>query len=62
MKSTTELFRLVDRSHVIAAIKQLDAGSTSRFADSIKFDLLYQGNRYPPKEVAGLALEQMTGK
>jgi hypothetical protein len=62
MKSTTELFRLVDRAHVIAAIKQLDAGSTSRFADSIKFDLLFQGKRYPPKEVAGIALEQMTGK
>jgi MrcB-like, N-terminal domain/Domain of unknown function (DUF3883) len=62
MKSTIELFRQLERQHVIAAIKKLDAGGTSRFANSIKYDLLFQGKRYPPKEVVGIALEQMTGK
>ncbi|MGB4560046.1 MAG: DUF3578 domain-containing protein [Burkholderiaceae bacterium] len=62
MRSTTELFRSLERKYVIQALKQLDAGASSRFADSIKFDLLYQGKRYPPKEVAGLALEQITNK
>lgn len=60
MKSTTELFRTLQRTHVLEAIKELDAGVTSRFADSVKFDLLFNGKRYPPKEVAGLALEGLS--
>ena len=59
MRSTTELLRTLPREHVIEAIKELDGGVTSRFADSVKFDLLYNGNRYPPKEVVGLALERL---
>ena len=60
MKSTTELFRTLQRTHVLEAIKELDAGVTSRFADSVKFDLLFNGKRYPPEEVAGLALEGLS--
>lgn len=60
MKKTTELFRILDRHHVLQALLKLDEGATSRFADSVKFDLVHQGKRYPPKEVAGLALENMT--
>jgi hypothetical protein len=41
----------------LQAITQLDNGAKSKFSDSFKFDVLFQGKRYPPKEVAGLALE-----
>lgn len=57
MPSITELFANLERSHFLAAIEQLGAGTASRFADSKKFDVLFQRKRYAPKEVAGLALE-----
>ena len=62
MNTTTELFRQVSRQHILHAITQLDNGAESKFADSIKFDVLFQGKRYPPKEVAGLALEILANK
>ena len=62
MNTTTELFRQVSRQHILHAIAQLDNGAQSKFADSIKFDVLFQGKRYPPKEVAGLALEILANK
>lgn len=62
MKSTTELFRQVSRQNVLEAINLINNGAKSKFADSIKFDVLFQGKRYPPKEVAGLALENFTNK
>src|SRR5262245_46387249 len=62
IESTTELFARLGRDHVLAALRQLDAGATTRFADSRKFDVLYRGKRYAPKEVGGLALEALTGR
>jgi len=62
MKTTTELFRQVSRQNILEAISQINDGARSKFADSIKFDVLFQGKRYPPKEVAGLALENLTNK
>ena len=62
MKTTTELFRQVSRQNVLEAISQINNGAISKFSDSIKFDVLFQGKRYPPKEVAGLALENFTNK
>ena len=57
MKSVPELLALLEREHVLSAIKQLNAGASTHFAESTKFDLIYRGKRYAPKEVAGLALE-----
>ncbi len=62
MNTTTELFRQLSRQHILDAITQLDNGAQSKFSDSIKFDVLFQGRRYPPKEVAGLALEILANK
>jgi hypothetical protein len=62
MNTTTELFKQLSRQHILHAITQLDNGAQSKFSDSIKFDVLFQGRRYPPKEVAGLALEILANK
>lgn len=48
---------MLDRQQVLQAIHRLDEGTLTRFADSTTFYLLYQGKRYAPKAVAGLALE-----
>jgi 5-methylcytosine-specific restriction protein A len=58
--SVGKLLAGIDEEHILAAIALLDKGATSRFADSTRFDVLYLGRRYPPKEVAGLALEALT--
>lgn len=57
MPSVTELLATLEREHVLMALEQLDAGAKTRFAESIKFDVVYKGKRYAPKEVTGLALE-----
>ncbi|NWL18619.1 hypothetical protein DM828_04690 [Pseudomonas umsongensis] len=57
MLSVTELLSTLEREHVLMALEQLDAGAKTRFAESIKFDVVYTGKRYAPKEVTGLALE-----
>ncbi|WP_158300750.1 MrcB family domain-containing protein [Chromobacterium sp. ATCC 53434] len=57
MPIIAELLSLLDRQQVLQAIHRLDEGTLTRFADSTAFDLLYQGKRYAPKAVAGLALE-----
>lgn len=62
MTSTTALLNALEKHHFDAAIKQLDADTQTAFADSTKFDVTYQGRRYPPKALAGLALEVLTGR
>lgn len=57
----TELLGSLQRQHVEQALRQLDAGAVTRFSDSVKYDLIFAGKYYPPKRVAGLALEIMTG-
>lgn len=57
MPSLTELLANLERKHLLMAFEQLDAGAKTRFAQSIKFDVIYAGKRYAPKEVIGLALE-----
>jgi len=62
MSSIAHLFRSLEPSHVIAAINQIDNGRISKFANAVKYNLIYQGKKYHPKEVAGIALENMTGQ
>src|SRR6266567_447334 len=51
----------IHREHIIAAIHDLDAGVHHRFGDSTHYDLLYEGRRYPPKAVVGLAAGKLLG-
>lgn len=62
MKQITELLSALTRPYVEQAIIKLDQNAPTFFAESIKYDLLISGRRYPPKRVAGLALELMTGQ
>ncbi len=59
MKSVTELLAALKREHVLRALEQLNGGVKTQFAESIKFDLVFKGKRYVPKEVIGLALENV---
>lgn len=45
----------LERSHIVQGIKLFNAGHAHGFADSTKFDLLFEGRHYPPKAVVGLA-------
>ena len=62
MRIKSELFKGITREHLVDAIRQIDLGHSSKFSDSTKFDVLYEGKRYPPKEVVGLALEKLHGR
>lgn len=52
----------IAREHLLAAIRDLDAGAVHRFGMSTGYDVLHEGRRYPPKPVVGLAAGKLTGK
>ena len=47
---------------VLRAIRDLDRGIHHRFGESTEYDLLYEGRRYPPKAVVGLAARRVLGR
>jgi hypothetical protein len=57
MLSVTEMLSTLEREHVLKALDQLDMGAKTYFAESTKFDVVFKGKRYAPKEVTGLALQ-----
>ena len=50
------------REHVMKAIEDLDNGVPSLFGPSKKFDLEFEGRRYPPKAVLGGAMSHLLGR
>ena len=52
----------IARGHVIAATEFIDNGLSTNFGSSRRYDLLYEGRRYAPKAVLGLAAQLLTGK
>lgn len=46
----------ITREHVLKALTELDAGVQHGFGTSRKYDLLFEGRRYSPKAVLGLAI------
>ena len=62
MRIKPELFTDITREGLLQSISRIDFGHISKFADSTKFDVLYEDRRYPPKEVVGLALENLHGR
>jgi hypothetical protein len=50
------------REHVLLALADLDAGRAHLFGDSRKYELVYDGKRYAPKAVIGLACEHLLGQ
>ena len=52
----------IKRDHILKAIERFDDGAEHLFAESITYDVLYNGRRYPPKAIIGMAAEVLTGK
>ena len=50
------------QEHVLAAIEDLDRGGPSLFGPSKKFDLEFEGRRYPPKAVLAGAMSHFLGR
>lgn len=57
-----EVAQDITRDDVLQALAALDRGESHKFSDSIAFDLIHQGRRYPPKAVFGLALGRHLGR
>lgn len=51
----------ISRANVEAAIKRIDEDGIPDDARSALYDLVHNGNRYPPKLVMSLAVEEATG-
>ena len=47
---------------VVEAIRRFDSGAQHKFGPSTFYDLLYEGRRYPPKAIVGLAAAAVTGR
>lgn len=52
----------LSRESIIDAISAYDAGVSHRFDDSVLYDVLYEGRRYPPKAIVGIAAKSITGE
>lgn len=51
----------ITREHVLAAVADYNAGVQHAFGPSTKYDLVYEGQRLPPKAIVGLAAKHATG-
>jgi hypothetical protein len=56
------LMNEVQSDHVRAALRRIDDGERGGFAESTRYDVLFEGKRYAPKRVIGLALEALSGE
>src|SRR5262249_44574700 len=43
------------RDHILAALREIDASSVPWHRTSAKYDLVFEGKRYPPKYVLSIA-------
>jgi hypothetical protein len=50
------------REHVLRALADLDAGVDHPFGPPTGYELVYEGRRYPPKAVVGLACRPLLGR
>ena len=52
----------ITREHILAAITDFKEGVDHRFGPSSTYDVLHEGERYPPKAIVGLAAAYILGK
>jgi 5-methylcytosine-specific restriction protein A len=52
----------ITRQHIVGAIRDVDRGVDHPFGESTGYDVLFEGRRYPPKAVVGLAVGKLTGR
>ncbi len=62
MKRDSSIPDEITREHILAAITDFDQGVDHRFGHSTTYDLLHEGERYPPKAIVGLAAAYILGK
>ena len=51
----------ITKEHVIQAIELYERGASHPFEDSIKYDVVWDGRRFPPKALLGIAAGVATG-
>ena len=49
----------ITRAHILEAIQELNAGVEHQFGESTGYDVLFEGRRYPPKAVVGVAAKHI---
>jgi hypothetical protein len=53
----------ISREDVMDAIRAFSDGSVAnKFHESEKYDLIHDGNRYPPKAILGIAAKRIIGR
>jgi 5-methylcytosine-specific restriction protein A len=58
---TNKIPQGLTREHILAALHDLQTGTSHAFGESTSYDLLHEGARYPPKAVVGLAAGKLLG-
>lgn len=58
MKFTEKL----SRDDILSGIRRFESDGPQKFRPSVRYDLLFEGKRYPPKAVVGLAAERLLGR
>jgi 5-methylcytosine-specific restriction protein A len=51
----------ISRDDILTAISHLRGGGGHAFGDSTGYDVLFEGHRFPPKAVVGIAASQVLG-
>src|SRR5215510_16022048 len=51
----------IARGHIVAAIRDLDRDARHAFGESTGYDVFFEGHRYAPKAVVGLAAGKISG-
>lgn len=51
----------ITRAHILEALKQIDASSIPASRQSVDYDVVHAGKRYPPKYVISIAAQYATG-
>lgn len=52
----------IEARHILQAIKKIAAGVPNKFAESTGYDVLFEGKRYAPKAVVGVAAGELSGE
>jgi len=60
-KMSNQIPNTILSEHLLAAIRDLTQGASHVFGASTGYDVLFQGRRYPPKAVVGLAASKVAG-
>lgn len=52
----------ISRAHITKAIRKIEGGAPNRFAESTGYDVLFEGKRFAPKAVIGVAAAEILGE